>query len=293
MKRIHFIVNPIAGKGNNSIDHTLLTDYFTEPTYQVKIDYTRYKGEAVILAQESLNQGATIIVACGGDGTINEVASVLVGTNCILGVIPLGSGNGLASNLNIPRDVRQALRLIKNQTTTKIDVGSCNGAYFFSNTGFGFDAKVIRNYESFKSRTLKSYLKACAAAFMHSNKEDSLVVTIDGKKRYKDPFLIFASNSNELGYSVSLTPNASLQDGLLDVLIIPRMHKFRLLWFGVLMLLKRHLKLKEVVSYQAQRIDLTRNKGGYFESQIDGEYRVLSEIQVSIELLKDSIKIIH
>lgn len=293
MRRIHFIVNPIAGKGNNSIDHTILADFFSESIYQVKICYTHYKGEAVILAQESINQGVSIIVACGGDGTINEVASALVGTNCILGIIPMGSGNGLASNLNIPKDLRQALSLIRNQATTKIDVGSCNGTYFFSNTGFGFDAKVIRNYESFKSRNLRNYIKACAAAFLKTNKEDSLVVTIDGTKKYKDPFLIFASNSNELGYNFSLTPKASLQDGLLDVLIIPKMNKLRMLWFGVLMLLKKHLTLKEVVSYQAQKIDLTRNKGACFESQLDGEYRVLSEMKVSIELLKASISIIN
>ncbi|MDG3583947.1 diacylglycerol/lipid kinase family protein [Galbibacter pacificus] len=293
MKNIHFIVNPIAGKGNKNIDQKLLDGYFPKALYILVIKYTKYKGEAVVLTQESVSQGADIIVACGGDGTINEVASVLVNSQCILGIIPIGSGNGLASHLNIPKNIEKALMIIKHQVTNKIDVGICNGNYFFSNTGFGFDAKVIRNYEGFNGRTLKSYLKACAVTFFNDKKDDSLVVTINGTKMYKDPFLIFASNSNELGYNFSLTPKASLKDGLLDVLIIPKMQKLQLVWFGIMLIFKRHLSIKGVVSYQTNKLDIIRNKGKYLESQMDGEYKILEEIKVSIELLKDSIIVIN
>ena len=293
MKKIHFIVNPIAGKGNKHIDETLLSSYFSKDHYEVRVKSTKYKGEAVVLTQESVNQGAAIIVACGGDGTVNEVASVLVNSQCILGIVPIGSGNGLASHLKIPKDIEKALLLIQHEITTRIDVGSCNGTYFFSNTGFGFDAKVIRRYEGFTGRTLNSYLKACVVTFFNNKNEDSLVVTINGTKKYKDPFLIFASNSNELGYNFSLTPKASLQDGLLDVLIIPKMQKLQLVWFGVMLIFKRHLGLNGVVSYQTNKLYIIRNEGRYFESQMDGEYKTLEEIEVSIELLKDSIIVIN
>ncbi|MCF8715701.1 diacylglycerol kinase family lipid kinase [Joostella atrarenae] len=294
MKSIHFIINPIAGKGNNCISENLLRAYFPMDMYDIKIKYTSFKKEAIELTKASVEERATIIVACGGDGTVNEVASILVNTDVILGIIPIGSGNGLASNIKIPRDIEKALTVIKNQITTKIDVGCCNGMYFFSNTGFGFDAKVVRSYEESKKRNLKSYLKACFRTFIkcNNNNEASMEVIIDDIKYYKEPLLIFISNSNELGYNFSLTPKACLQDGLLDVLIVPKMHKVKLLLFGVLMLFKKHIYLKDVMHYQTKKLDLISVKGNFFDSQIDGEYKPLLESSVSIKLLQNSLTII-
>ena len=223
MKHIHFIVNPIAGKGNNNINLVLLERYFNKKAFNLTIKPTSYKKHAIKLTQESISEQADIIVACGGDGTINEVASCLVNTSITLGIIPIGSGNGLSSNLKIPKDINKALELIKKQVTKRIDVGQLNNNYFFSNTGIGFDAQVIKNYEAYKDRTLTSYIKATLKSLRKANKLIEVETTLNGLTLEHKPFLIFISNSNELGYKVSLTPKASLEDGKLDILIVPKL----------------------------------------------------------------------
>ena len=106
---IHFIVNPIAGSGKNKIHLDLLHQFFEPENYKVTIKYSEYKRHSTLLTQDSIKEGATIIVACGGDGTINEVASCLVNTNIVLGIMAMGSGNGLASNLKIPKNIKKII----------------------------------------------------------------------------------------------------------------------------------------------------------------------------------------
>jgi len=106
MTDIHFIVNPIAGKGGQVLDKVTLSKYFDPQFYHITVKTSNYAGHSSKLAQESLGEGAKVLVACGGDGTINEVASCLVRTKVLLGIIPMGSGNGLAESLGIPRRLR-------------------------------------------------------------------------------------------------------------------------------------------------------------------------------------------
>lgn len=292
MEYIHFIINPIAGSGNTAITNDFLHQYFDKESYTLQVKYSEYKKHAIALTKESIKDGAAIIVACGGDGTINEVASCIVNTDIILGIIPIGSGNGLASNLRIPKDVFKAITLIKKRTTTQIDVGVFNNKYFFSNTGVGFDASVIKNYEALEKRTLQCYIKASLKSFRDLSNKEEVEINIDGIYSLINPFMIFVSNSNELGYNVSLTPKASLQDGLLDVLVIPKMSKLKVLWFGILVFLKRHHLIKAIKSYQVKSIKLTRNKGNIFESQMDGESYMIEDKTISIMIKEKSLNVI-
>jgi len=289
---IHFIINPIAGTGHHSFSETLLHNYFEVDKYNISIKFSNYKGHAIDLTKESIKQKANIIVACGGDGTINEVASTLVGTSIPLGIIPIGSGNGLASNLNIPRNIIKALKIIKNNNQTKIDVGCINERYFFSNTGFGFTASVIGNYESLKQRTLFYYIKASFKSFKEFNKVKENITIINGASEIVNPFLIFISNSNVMGYNFSLTPKASLQDGLLDVVIVPKISKLKMLLFGFCMIIKKPNVLKGVKSFQTKEILLSRNQNNFFEFQIDGELAQLKEQSLSVYLKEKSLRVI-
>ncbi len=292
MINIHFIVNPIAGSGKHSFSEVFLHGYFEKSNYHITLKLSTYKGHAIDLTKESINQKADIVVACGGDGTINEVASTLVETNIPLGIIPVGSGNGLASNLGIPRNIKKAIAIIKKNTQTRIDVGCVNDRYFFSNTGFGFSASVIENYENSQKRTIYHYLKATLKAFKaFSNRKES-AIEIEGVGTFVNPFLIFISNSNELGYKVSLTPKASLQDGELDVMIVTKISKFKMLVFGVLMLFKKPELLKEVTCFQTKNIVLVRKQGTIFESQADGELLKIKEESVSISVKEKAIVVI-
>jgi len=292
MKRIHFIVNPIAGHGKYHLTKKLLKPHFVNSVHQITIKHSAYKKHATQLTLDSISEKADVIVACGGDGTINEVASCLIGSTIPLGIIPMGSGNGLASNLHIPKNIRKALAIIRNHKTTKIDVGQINDRHFFSNMGIGFDACVIKHYESSQKRTLYGYVNACLTSFRDMGENRDLAVRINYENKVVNPFIILISNSNEMGYNLSLTPKASLQDSLLDILIISKISKLKMLWLGILILLRRVYWLKEAKSFQTKELLLSRNDTKHFESQIDGELHEINESMLRIFVKEKSLRIL-
>ncbi|HNP68747.1 diacylglycerol/lipid kinase family protein [Aequorivita marisscotiae] len=289
MIHIHFIINPISGSGKNELSEAFLGNYFSQEKYSITTKISEYKRHAITLTAESIREEAQIIVACGGDGTINEVASALVNTGIPLGIIPMGSGNGLASNLKIPKQLEKAIGVILRNKYVSIDVGRVNDSYFFSNTGFGFDASVIKNYEESQRRSLLTYVTASLKSFKEYHRQDEIVIEINGTTQMVNPFLIFVSNSNVMGYGMSLTPKASLQDGLFDVVIVPKLPKLKMLVFGLLMLLKRPDFQKEVSCFQAKEIKLFKKSRGYFQSQIDGELVEIPSSSVDIDILQSSL----
>lgn len=292
MKHIHFILNPIAGKGNNSLSLKLLQNYFSKEEYLIVLKQSKQKKHAITLTQESIAENADIIVACGGDGTINEVASCLIGTTIILGIIPIGSGNGLASNLQIPKDLNKSLELIKNQPLKKIDVGTLNHNHFFSNSGFGFSARVVKNYELSKNRKFFGYLNASLKSLSEMDYNNDIEIKINDQIIHVNPLMIFISNSNELGYKVSLTPQASLQDGLLDVLIVTKLNAFKIALFSFLAIFNKHHILKEVKKFQTKHIKLSQAKKQPFYSQIDGEILELNDEHITISISEKSLNVI-
>ena len=292
MIEIHFIINPIAGNGNNYIIEPKINEKFEKDTYKIIVKYTEYKKHASILSKNSISEGADIIVACGGDGTINEVASNLLNTNVKFGIIPLGSGNGLASNMNIPKNIDKAIRVLKLGKATKIDVGKINDYLFFSNTGLGFDANVIENYELSHRRKLSSYIKAILKSFKEFKYENSVSVEVNNNSYITEPFMLFISNSNELGYNFSLTPKASLQDGYLDLLLVTKMSKVKLFCFMLLTILKKHHLLNEVSTFQTKEIKLNRFFNDEIKFQIDGELLKIKDKNISISILEEALTII-
>ena len=289
MIRIHFIVNPIAGHGNAPLTKEELQPYFIQGVHDLTIKVSEYKAHATELTKASILEKADIIVACGGDGTINEVATCLIGTDVALGIVPMGSGNGLASNLKIPKKRRKALEIIRDKHTERMDVGNINGRYFFSNTGVGFDARLIKNYESSEKRTLLGYISACAITFRDIEKNTPLSIGIDGEVPIVNPFIILISNSNEMGYKLSLTPKASLQDGLLDVLIIKKIGRLKMLWLGCLILIRKVHWLKESRSFQTKEVNLKCEQSDFFDTQIDGEHNRIDNNELTISLQEQSL----
>ena len=257
MKQIHFIVNPIAGSGKYALELDDLNSVFDSNGYKIIIKKSNFKKHAIELTKESINEQADIIVACGGDGTINEVASCLVNTAIPLGIIPIGSGNGLASNLKIPKNIKKAIQKIKANNQIKIDVGVFNNHFFFSNCGVGFDASVVKNYENSESRMLSSYIFSTFKSFRDINYDDSLEVVVNENSFMLKPFMIFTSNSNQMGYNFSLTPKASLTDGLLDVLVISKMSRLKLCLLGILILFRKQYLLNGVQSIKTKNLNIS------------------------------------
>jgi len=291
MAYLHFIVNPISGKGNHAIDLLTLRNHFPCEKFKIEIEYSEYKMHAQELASQAVLQNPDCIIACGGDGTINEVASAIVGTNIKLGILPLGSGNGLASNLGIPKDIEKAIAIIKNGHTSFIDIGQVNEIYFLSNMGIGIDAMVIKKYEEYNRRTLLSYLKASLSVGFKF-KSTECKVSFRENEYTAHFFLLFISNSNEMGYNMSLTPHASLNDGLLDMLVVPQLSFFEKLQLGYYVLRNKVPQFTKA-SYQLIKdckIEIPQKIVTHL--QIDGEFHELETNKIKIDILEKSLEVI-
>lgn len=291
MTKIHFIINPISGKGKHNIDYNYLRAFFQEEEYDLKVAFSKYKKHAISLTESAVEAGADIVVACGGDGTIHEVATQIVGKDIFFGIIPVGSGNGLASNLSIPKDIEQAILKIKTGRILKMDVGSVNGEYFFSNMGFGIDATIIESYEKSGKHKLVSYIRAALnSALQYRTKK--MKVSYNGISKEVNPLLLFISNSNEMGYNITLTPKASLTDGLLDYVMVPKINFIKQLTFGLYVLLKKTETFRKTDYVQTQKIEvevLDQKKNGL---QLDGEFYEFKTNSFQIEVKEGALKVI-
>ncbi|MFD2100607.1 diacylglycerol/lipid kinase family protein [Flagellimonas iocasae] len=293
MKSVHFIVNPIAGKGDSIIDEGLLSHYLEPEHFDVCLKISNYAGHATELTKSSVCEGAQIIVACGGDGTINEVASCLMHSKVQLGIVPLGSGNGLAESLDISRNLKKALQAIKQGKINRIDVAMVNGKPFFSNMGIGFDAKVISNYNASQQRRFWAYLKAVIKSMKDFKYNERIKVEMNGKSYRTNPFMFFVSNSKVMGYDISLTRMASLQDGLLDVVIIDNLSKGEMLLVGLFILLRLNQYLKKIQYFKVKELKVAfEDSYAHHLMQADGELHNLDEAEVVVKIEEKALQVL-
>lgn len=291
MKYIHFIVNPISGKASHDITESFLKQYFDENEYRIAVYHTKYPKHAIELTNAIVSYNPDCIVACGGDGTINEVASCLVNTPIKLGIIPVGSGNGLASNLNIPRDIDRAIAIIKHGIQSKIDVGRINEHYFFSNMGVGIDAMIIGKYEQSGKRTLISYVKAALSASLKFKPVEA-ILKFEGQSVNIHPFLLFVSNSNEMGYGMSLTPEASLSDGFLDLILVPELSFLQKLQLGLAVLRNKTNTFKLAHHTLIRNLEAELPDRIFLNAQIDGEYYNLKTNKIKVGIINGGLKVL-
>jgi len=289
---IYFIVNPISGTGKNKLTPEMVSSVFPSNEFKVEINKTLNPTHATELTNKHIANGADIIVACGGDGTINEIANCLVGSRVKLGIVPMGSGNGLASSLKIPKSITEALKVIKKLNSTKIDVGEINKHFFFSNTGIGFDANVLNNYSKTKQRGLISYLRASFNTFLHNPTPLFLEIKTDSKTLSLKPFIVFVSNTNEMGYDISLTPKASIQDGMLDAIVVESLNKLEIIYFAFLLLTRKPQSFKKAHYFLTQNLEIKNLGVGGMLAQIDGESKEISSNPINITIRKSALSVI-
>ena len=285
-----FIVNPNSGNAKHDIQLDFLQSKFSSSD-EISVKETAYQFHAKELANEAIAEKADVIVACGGDGTINEVASAMVNTKIPLGIIPAGSGNGLASNLAIPKDINKAIEIILKHNVHTIDVGRVEDKYFFSNLGFGIDAEVIKTYEENQKRTLTGYVDASLKTLMNY-KSKLFRLYIDDVIIEKNFYYLFCSNSNIAGYGISFTPKADLADGELDLLMIEDLDVFEQFYFSVLVLAKK-IDLLEKANYKkVKKFKIESLDGEPITYQLDGEINKSSSLKVKVKVLPNALHII-
>lgn len=216
---VFFIVNPISGTTDKKRIVALIPKYLSDERFDVHVAYTDHSGHAAELASEAVADGTDVVVAVGGDGTVNEVARSLVHSRTALGIIPCGSGNGLARHLYIPMNPEGAMQVLADCQIKSLDYGIINGTPFFCTCGVGFDAFVSSKFAQSGRRGLLTYIENTLKEGL-KYQPDTYEMEIDGEKKQFKAFLIACANASQYGNNVYIAPHASMSDGLMDVTVM-------------------------------------------------------------------------
>ncbi len=290
-KQIVFVVNPISGTSSKKMFDSIVEKTLDRAVCDWRIVRTERAGHAAEIASQCVAEGVDVCVAVGGDGTVNEVARSLVDSDTALGIVPCGSGNGLARHLCLPMSVKKAVRLIGQFQIDNFDYGLINDHPFFCTCGMGFDAFVSLRFSQSGSRGLVTYAKMVLSEGMRY-KPDSYELIVedqDGVTRHYEAFLVACANASQYGNNTYIAPEASMQDGLLDVIIV---EPFKLLGGPKLLmdLFTRTVKSNHhVIHFKARKLHVHRSKEAAVH--FDGDPMVMGT-DIDIELKPAGLKAI-
>ncbi len=288
MKRIAFIINPISGTGNKEHLIEYLHEAFTVGKGYSAIYYmTKGAGDAYEASKGFGEQGYDIVVAVGGDGTVNQVAKGLLYTDTKLAIIPFGSGNGLARHLKIPLSFYGAVDTILEGDTVEIDAGRINDEIFFCTAGLGFEAVVGDKFNTAGTRGLITYMEQCAKEYVKYVRE-SYTIEIGGKVYDSKAFLITFANSAQWGNNVFIAPEASISDGMIDMVIWKRAPLVSMPLLAAGLLFKTIQYSEFVDTFRTKSVKIRRRKPGLI--QFDGESRFMGE-DIEVAVLEHAVKV--
>jgi len=259
-RKIVFLLNPIAGNGNRSNIKPLIEKKAALRKTEYCIIPSNAEGDYKEVRNKILNEGVTDVVVAGGDGTISSVVNDLRDTGVNFGLIPCGSGNGLALCAGIPKNSSKAIDLIFSGKPSLVDAFTINGHFSCMLSGLGFDAQVAHDFAKQDKRGLITYVKQTYANFLKA-KPFRFDITANNKSVSTNAFFISIANSNQFGNQFTIAPKASLNDGLLDIVIVEKMNKFQMLFAVINQISKgevkeKFYKEKGVIYYQTSRLTI-------------------------------------
>ena len=276
---ILFIVNPISGHG----DKTAVVSRLKKK--DCRVVYTEYAGHAEQLAREAEED---IVVAVGGDGTVNEVARGLIGTGKTLGIIPRGSGDGLALHLGLNHDINRSIRIIEEGKARNIDAGMINGRYFFSVCGVGLDAIVSERFAKSGKRGLISYLEQAVISWKEHTSE-KFTIEIDGQVIEHNAVMITVGNSDRWGHAAKVTPLADCSDGILDMTVVEDFNDLDIPVLGIMLMTGTVDKAPNTHCYKGKHFIITRETAG--PAHADGDWFEADKV-IDIKIMEHALKVI-
>ncbi len=286
--KIRFIINPISGKKHKEHLPQQIEEHLDHSKFEHEICISQYAGHATILAKDAINQHFDILAVAGGDGSINEVGTPLIGTNMALAIIPCGSGNGLSRCMNIPLDPIKALQIINNNQYRKIDTVTVNGQSFISISGTGYDAKVAEDYSKDPRRGFETYFRYIVRNYITMKEQPYTIIMPDETLQIKAFFISFA-NSNQMGYDFPISPHASLWDGKVDLCIVQKPNPLELPIIGGYMIDGMMDKAPKVKIIQTPEATIIRPKADVIN--LDGE-SIMMEKDLHLKVNPLSLNII-
>lgn len=296
-RKIIYLINPISGTSKKNNIRLLIEKETALKQIPFIVLPTSATGNYDSVKELILKEQYTDVVMLGGDGTVNQVTHSLKETGVRFGIIPAGSGNGLARAANIPTRLKSALKLIFEGNAKPIDAFTINGAYSCMLSGIGFDAQVAHDFAQKSTRGLFTYTQQSIINYFKANPYQ-FEVAIDNFSFFTDAFFISIANSNQFGNNATIAPQASLSDGLLDIVIVQKMNKAKLP-FAILRQMRGNNKLQQLVE------DMSNKSVIYFQTpsltirnlklaplHIDGEPKETFE-ELNIEIIKDAFLLIQ
>jgi YegS/Rv2252/BmrU family lipid kinase len=268
-KKVLVIINPISGTARKEQLPSIINKRLSASRFEPDIRYSEYKGHAKMLAREAVECNYDYVLAVGGDGTVNEIARELIQSNTALGILPQGSGNGLARHLSIPLQPQKAMEVFLSENVTQVDYCMANDIFFVSTFGVGLDAKVSKAFSESKTRGLLPYLANSVTELTKLKPEAYTIITGEGESLTLQAILITCANASQWGYNAYVAPTASVQDGLLDMVILLPFPIYDAAPLGIQLMTRNLDKNNYVRIIKTSHVTIEREREGI--TQVDGE----------------------
>lgn len=281
-------MNPISGTISKAGIPKLIERYLDHNAFDYEIKLTAYAGHATELATEAKEHHVPIVVAVGGDGTVNEVARAIVHSPTALGIIPCGSGNGLARHLLLPLNITKAIQIINACKIHQLDYGIINGHPFFCTCGMGFDAFISHKFAEAGKRGPITYVENVLRGGLNYKPETYEIRDENGTTRLK-AFLISCANASQYGNNAYIAPQASMSDGLMDIIVMQPFGVLDAPQISIEMFNKTLDKNSKIKTFKCKQLHIHRDKPGYIH--YDGD-PVMTGEDINIELKAKGINII-
>ena len=281
-------MNPISGTVNKSGIPSLIDKYINHDIFDYEISFTEYAGHASEIASKAKDDNIDIVVAVGGDGTVNEVARAIVNSNTALGIIPCGSGNGLARHLMLPMNLAKAIQIINLCEIHQLDYGIINDIPFFCTCGMGFDAFVSHKFAEAGKRGPITYVENVLKEGLKYKPETYEIQDEKGITRLK-AFLISCANASQYGNNAYIAPQASMSDGLMDIIVMEPFDVIEAPQISIDMFNKTLNKNSKIKTFKCKHLSIHRKEPGYIH--YDGD-PVMTGKDIEITLKEKGIKVI-
>lgn len=285
--QIQAIINPISGVGSKRKIPKMIRETFSGENQVVNVSFTQYPGHASELTRQAVERGVHCVIAVGGDGTVNEVARAMLHSDAVLGIIPKGSGNGLARELHIPMDARRALELIVKGHRSAIDCCQANGHVFFCTCGVGFDAAVSQKFAGEKRRGSLTYLKNTIEEYL-SYQPEPYELLIDKQTIKEKAFLVACGNASQYGNNAFIAPHANIQDGEMDITILAPFGPLDIAPLAIQLFTKQIDRNSKIRTFKGKEVSIIRQKPGVMH--LDGE-PIMADSRIDISVIPHSLRV--
>lgn len=286
--KVQAIINPISGVGSKDKIPAMIEEICEKKGASLEVTFTEYAGHASELTRLAIEKGVKLILAVGGDGTVNEVARAMIYSDAILSIIPKGSGNGLARELHIPMDTKRAIEMITSGNVITIDGCKANERVFFTTCGVGFDAAVSKKFANEKRRGSLTYVKNILEEYL-SYKPEAYELLVDEQSIHEKAFLVACANASQYGNNAYIAPHANIQDGKMDVTILSPFTPLDIAPLAIQLFTKQIERNSKIKVIKASKVTIVRQKEGIMH--LDGE-PVEAEKQIEISVMPKALNVV-